>query len=517
MIWWGQQSRCIISGRTDTVSNPANPENPNSESPVVSGAQAASAAIVAADAAFRTARTHTREERAAWLDAIADALEARRAEIVPLGVAESNLPAGRLEGELTRTCFQLKLLAQEAREGQFLDATIDHADSTWGMGPRPDLRRINVPLGVIGVFGASNFPLAFSVIGGDSAAALAGGNAVVHKVHDAHMGLGTLVVETVTAALAAAGAPAGLFAGVSGLEAAQTLVDHPLTKAIGFTGSEAGGRALFDRAVARPTPIPFYGELGSLNPVVITEAAWDARATELLSGFAGSLTNGVGQFCTNPGMVFLPAAAATQANAELPALLAAQDMGAGMLTEGIAHNFTVHRDEVAAAPGVTTEVAGDNANPPAPAILTIAAADLSADHPALHTEMFGPAAVIITYANREELIETIGLLGGQLTGTLHNEDGEDVADVLTALADKAGRVLRGGWPTGVTVSYAQQHGGPYPAATMYGTSVGTAAIGRFMRPVAFQDYEDAQLPAELQEANPTGIARRVDGVWQAAR
>lgn len=473
--------------------------------------------VRAAHRAFLEARTRTRDERAAWMDAIADALEAHREELVPLAMEESNLPDARLNGELTRTAFQLRLLGEEARRGEFLGATIDHADASWGMGPRPDLRRMNVPLGVVGVFGASNFPFAFSVIGGDSASALAAGCAVVHKLHPAHEGLARRTAQIVADALTAAGAPAGLFGAVEGFEAAQALVDHPQVKAVGFTGSEAGGRALFDRAVARPEPIPFYGELGSLNPVVVTEAAWAAQGEDLLAGWIGSMTMGTGQFCTKPGLLLLPETAAEAAVEALPRLTSQVAPSAGMLTESIRDGFVAKRDEVAGSEGVDVLVAGDGANPPAPGVLRVRAAELSGDSAAIRTEMFGPAAVLITYADSAELEQALDLLGGQLTGTIHSADGEDITRVLQLLQDRCGRVLRGGWPTGVTVSYAQYHGGPYPAATQHGTSVGTAAIDRWLRGVAFQDMEDAMLPPELQESNPTGIARRVDGEWVAAQ
>lgn len=487
------------------------------DQPAPQGAAGTDETVRAAHAAFLAARTHSRDERAAWMDAIADALEADREALVALAGSESNLPDARLNGELTRTAFQLRLLAEEARRGEFLGATIDHADADWGMGPRPDVRRMNVPLGVVGVFGASNFPFAFSVIGGDSASALAAGCAVVHKLHPAHQGLARRTARLVADALESAGAPAGLFGAVEGREAAEALVDHPLVRAVGFTGSEAGGRALFDRAVARPEPIPFYGELGSLNPVVVTEAAWAAQGEDLLAGWMGSMTMGVGQFCTKPGLLLLPETAAEAAQTALPRLASEVAPAAGMLTESIRDGFVANRDAVAGSTDVDVLVAGDAANPPAPGVLQVRGADLTEDSPAIRTEMFGPAAVLITYADDAELERVLDLLGGQLTGTIHSADGEDISRVLQQLQDRCGRVLRGGWPTGVTVSYAQHHGGPYPAATQTATSVGTAAIDRWLRPVAFQDMEDAMLPAELQESNPTGIARRVDGEWVAAQ
>ncbi|WP_309067553.1 aldehyde dehydrogenase (NADP(+)) [Microbacterium sp.] len=481
---------------------------------VFEGTTGADEAIRAAHAAFLEGRTHSRDERASWLEAIADELEAHREELVRLAGEDTHLPEARLNGELTRSVFQLRLLADEVRKGAFLDATIDHADPDWGMGPRPDLRRMNVPLGVVGVFGASNFPFAFSVMGGDSASALAAGCAVVHKVHDAHAGLGRRTVELVVDALARAGAPEGLFSGLLGRDAGTALVDHPLTRAIGFTGSERVGRLLLDRAAARPEPIPFYGELGSINPVVVTPGAWRERADDILSGFAASMTLGLGQFCTKPGLLFLPSEAVERAREKLPALLQDAPTGAGaMLSRSIHEGFLHNRGLVEETPGVEPLLEGGAGDPPSPALFAVAAADVGEDSPVLTSEMFGPAAVVVSYASEEELLATLDHLPGQLTGGIHSADGEAIGPIASALTDRAGRVLRNGWPTGVTVSYAQQHGGPYPATTSGTTSVGTAAVGRFLRPVAFQDFADADLPPELQEANPQRISRRVDGVW----
>ena len=268
----------------------------------------ADARIAAANRAYELARNVPPAVRGSWLDAIAVALEAHADELVSLGQQETHLDEGRLKAELTRSAFQLRLFRQEVIRGEHLQATIDHADPTWGMGPRPDLRRFSVPLGVVGVFGASNFPFAFSVMGGDSASALAAGCAVVHKIHEGHLQLGLRTGAVVEEALEQAGAPQGLFSTVVGRQAAEVLVDHPLVKAIGFTGSTAGGRALFDRASRRPVPIPFFGELGSINPVFVTERAWEARSGEILEGYAASFTLGMGQFCTKPGLLIAPVA-----------------------------------------------------------------------------------------------------------------------------------------------------------------------------------------------------------------
>lgn len=464
--------------------------------------------------AFLRSQSHSLEERARWLEAAADALAHNREELVEVGHRDTHLPEGRLNGELTRTIFQLRLLAGEVRRGEFLDATIDHRDPDWGMGPRPDIRRINVPLGVVGVFGASNFPFAFSVAGGDTASALAAGCSVVHKIHGAHKELGELTARLITKGIEEAGAPTGIFSAITGREAGIELVEHPKVKAIGFTGSVPGGRALFDRATARPEPIPFYGELGSINPVVVTESAWNARAEEIAEGFASSMTMGIGQFCTKPGLVFVPTTKADEVRETVAESLRGVELPGKMLNDRIAEGFIESRDHVASLPGVNPVANGDDSNPPGPTVFLAHANELEPDSEVLHTEMFGPAAVVISYQTYEELLRVLGYLSGQLTGTIHAEPDEDIAALSTALAQRCGRLLKNGWPTGVTVSYAQYHGGPYPATTTPGTSVGTAAVHRFLRAVAYQDFADAELPAAIQEDNPLGLPRRVDGAWQ---
>ncbi|MDI3406459.1 aldehyde dehydrogenase (NADP(+)) [Streptomyces cavernicola] len=471
--------------------------------------------IVAANAAYEQARDVPPATRAGWLRAIADALTASAEQLIPLAQAETNLPQARLEGELKRTVFQLRLFAEEITGGEHLDAVIDHADADWGMGPRPDLRRVNVPLGVVGVFGASNFPFAFSVIGGDSASALAAGCAVVHKIHDGHRELAELTSRIVADALTEAGAPAGLFSSVTGRDGAVTLVDHPLVRAIGFTGSTAGGRALFDRAMARPTPIPFFGELGSLNPVFVTERAWAQRREEILTGLADAATGSMGQLCTKPGLVFVPAFDTEAVTAVLRDHLAGRAYTA-LLTPRLREGYGSALAEVTDLPGVEVLLAGDDAEAPAPTVLHTTAAAVRKDPTALEREVFGPTTVLVTYTDEAELPELASLLEGQLTATVHAEPGEQLAPLLDRLREIAGRVLWNGWPTGVSVTYAQTHGGPYPATTAPATtSVGTASITRFLRPVTFQSFPDEQLPPALREGNPWGVSRRVDGVREA--
>lgn len=469
-------------------------------------------AVSAAQSAFEAAREVPPATRQAWLEAIADAIEADAESLIALAHDETHLPVGRLTGELTRTAFQLRLLGADAATGEPLGATIDHADPGWGMGPRPDIRRVGEPVGVVGVFGASNFPFAFSVLGGDSAAALAAGCAVVHKAHPAHERLARATARIAVEALAAAGAPDGLFALVEGHEAGPQLVQHPLVKAIGFTGSTRGGQALAALAADRADPIPFYGELGSTNPVFVTASAWTARRDEILAGYVGSFTLGMGQFCTKPGFLVVPAG---DRDALISGLTdAAPTPPHAMLSPGLRESFEHARDEFAAVDGVellTTLPGTDDA--PAATVYRTTADRMIASPELLEHEMFGPASVVIEYETPEQLEDIAVSIGGQLTAGVHAEDGDDVAALLRTLSAHAGRVLWNGWPTGVTVSYAQQHGGPFPATTAPATtSVGTAAIARFLRPVAYQGLPEAALPAPLKDANPWGIVRRVDGV-----
>ncbi|MEE9094593.1 aldehyde dehydrogenase (NADP(+)) [Pseudarthrobacter phenanthrenivorans] len=471
------------------------------------------AAVEAAAAAFDQARPANPDTRARWLEALAAGLEQDANGLVETAVRETHLGTARLEGELKRTVFQLRLFAAEIRSGEHFDATIDHDDPAWGMGPRPDLRRYNVPLGVVGVFGASNFPFAFSVMGGDSASALAAGCAVVHKAHDAHRELAARTARVVTGALEAAGAPSGLFSMVTGRQAGEALVDHPLVKAVGFTGSTAGGRALLNRIAARPEPIPFFGELGGINAVFVAPRAWATRRAEILNGYAGSFTLGMGQFCTKPGLLFVPAGDAEGIHGQLTEALAGfapARLLSDRLHAGYADAVAALRD----SGGVRVLLEGDFAEEPAPTVLHTTSEEVRKNPGLLRQEMFGPASLVVEYRDPAELPGLAGLLEGQLTTTLQAEEDDDVSELAARLADISGRVLWNGWPTGVTVSYAQHHGGPYPATTSNTTSVGTAAIRRFLRPVAYQSFPASRLPAPLQDSNPWRVPQRVDGVWQ---
>ncbi|WP_430645236.1 aldehyde dehydrogenase (NADP(+)) [Agromyces sp. GXS1127] len=471
------------------------------------------AVVAAARRAFAITVASTAAERASWLRAAADALDAARDELVPIADEETHLGAARLNGEVARTTAQLRLFADAILEGSYLEATIDHPDGTT-IPPRPDLRRMLRPLGPVAVFGASNFPFAFSVAGGDTASALAAGCPVIVKGHPAHARLSARTADVVAGALVAAGAPDGIFGHVTGHETGVALVQHPEVRAVGFTGSLAGGRALFDLAQQRPDPIPFYGELSAVNPVLITPAAIDARADDLAAGLAGSFTLGVGQFCTNPGVVLAPAGAGFGERVRA-AVDGASAGPATMLTEGIAAAFAsgvaglAARDDVEV---VASDPTAQQVGTGSPVVLRTTTAAVIADPGALFHECFGPSTLIVEYTDVADALAAVRAVGGSLTATVHAQPGDELAPIVEVLSEVAGRVLFSGWPTGVAVSWAQQHGGPWPSTTSIHTSVGVSALRRFLRPIAFQDAPHAALPPELRDGNPRAIPRRVDGV-----
>ncbi|SMQ73543.1 NADP-dependent aldehyde dehydrogenase [Plantibacter sp. VKM Ac-1784] len=469
---------------------------------------ASAAAAAASDLASTVPST-----RAAWLEAVADALDARVDELVALADEESHLGTARLTGEVARTTGQLRLFAAVLRDGAFLEVVIDHADAS-ATPPKPELRRMLRPTGPVAVFSASNFPFAFSVAGGDTASALAAGCPVIVKAHSAHPRLSRLTAAIVVEALRSAGAPDGTFALVEGREQGTALVRHPAITAVGFTGSLAGGRALFDLASQRPAPIPFYGELGSTNPVVITETALQGEAAgELARGLAASFTLGVGQFCTNPGLVLVPSGSGF---AELVAQAAADTVAGRMLTPGIAQAYAAGTTRAAGHPGVRTLLGGETAaaDSGVPTVLATTAATVLDAPDVLLEEIFGPATLVIEVADDAELHAVLAEVGGALTATVHAAPGEDVTALVARLESIAGRVLFGGWPTGVAVGWAQHHGGPWPATTSLHTSVGASAVRRFQRPIVYQDAPERVLPEALHEANPLRLPRRVDGVLE---
>jgi NADP-dependent aldehyde dehydrogenase len=453
-----------------------------------------------------------RAVRAAFLRTAAQRLEEARDTLVEVADAESALGPVRLTGELARTCFQLRAFAGIVDEGAFLDVVINHPDDTT-VPPTPDLRRYKVPLGVVAVYSASNFPFAFSVAGGDTASALAAGCPVVVKSHPDHPALSELVAKVLRRAAGEHGIPEGVLG----------LVQHPLVAAAGFTGSVRGGRALFDAAAARPVPIPFHGELGSLNPVVVTEAAAEERAEAIGTGLAGSMTMGVGQFCTKPGFVLAPAGAA--GDRLLKSLVAGvSDTDAGVLLD---HRMRDHflagieeRTRLADVESPVTPGAGGEHTVSA-GFLTVPASRLAAggEYDVLIEECFGPVTVVARYESADEITAVLSRLPGNLTATLHLSEGEGAgegrgAELLAELTPLAGRVLVNGWPTGVAVAPSQHHGGPYPATTSTSTSVGGTAIERWLRPVAYQGVPEALLPVELRDANEAGVPRRYDGVLE---
>lgn len=475
--------------------------------------------LVLADDAFADLRVAGAEGRALFLEKIAEEILALGDELIERAHRESGLPVDRITGERGRTVGQLRLFAQVVREGSWCDARIDTALPDRQPVPRPDLRRMLVPLGPIVVFGASNFPLAFSVAGGDTASAFAAGNPVIVKAHPAHPGTGELVASAITRAVEACGLPAGTFSFIHGSnELAHALVRHPLTRAVGFTGSSAAGRALFDSAASRPEPIPVFAEMSSLNPVFILPGALRERGAQIAEGLKNSVLMGVGQFCTKPGLVFAVGGPEMHAFAAHFAKLIEASAPGTMLHAGIRDSFQKGVDAVAKTPGAVP-LATSDADPIAAKTQGGAAAfatDLAdfLGQRELQHEIFGPYALLIDVDDPAGLVKAARSLDGQLTATVHAtlDDLAAAGDLLAALERKAGRLLINGFPTGVEVSPAMHHGGPYPATTdSRFTSVGTAAIQRFARPVCFQNFPSSALPPELDDRNPRGLMRLVNG------
>lgn len=482
--------------------------------------QEATGAMAAAAAAFAEYRRTSPEVRAAFLEQIAAGIEALGDALVNRAVAETGLPPARITGERGRTCGQLRLFAQVMREGSWVDARIDTALPARQPLPRPDIRRMLVPLGPVVVFGSSNFPLAFSTAGGDTASALAVGCPVVVKAHRAHPGTGELVAGAIAQAAARAGVPAGVFSMLhgSGATLGQDLVRHPATAAVGFTGSHAAGRALFDVAARREKPIPVFAEMSSLNPVFLLPKALRTRGEALATGLTESFTLGAGQFCTKPGLVFAVRGAATDAFlAQLATRVAASGCGT-LLGTDIRKAFEANRGQVLGIEGVrvlaesaAASEAGRVAARPSVAV-TDARRFIAA--PQLATEAFGPFTLVVLADDMQQLLACVRALPGQLTATVHGTDADlaGAVELFDAAAQCAGRVIVNGFPTGVEVCAAMNHGGPYPATSdARHTSVGTAALLRFVRPVCYQGFADALLPPELRDTNPRGILRLVDG------
>lgn len=463
--------------------------------------------IDAASGAARVVAAATRSQRAGWLVALATALERDRDGLVDCAAEETHLTTARLDGEVTRTAAQLRFFAGVALEGSYLEATIDTADDAL-TPPRPDLRRILRPIGPVGVFAASNFPFAFSVLGNDTASALAAGCPVVVKTHPGHPRLSRRVAELARRALSEAGAPDGVLGTIEGMEAGVALVRHPAIRAIGFTGSTAGGRALFDIACSRPAPIPFYGELGSINPVVITEAAARARADAIAAGLVGSFTRDGGQYCTKPGLVFIPATNAGDHLVEAVGDHLALAPSQTLLTDQIRIAF---RDRLAAHDFQGSIQQGYSVGEDAAPTVVVIDMERFLQRPELYTdECFGPFTVLVRYTDEHALIDAIAVVEGSLTATVHLESSDHVDALVDLLAARAGRVVFNGWPTGVAIAWGQNHGGPWPATTSsIHTSVGATAIRRFLAPAVYQDCPPHLLPPDL--ADDSEIPRRIDG------
>jgi alpha-ketoglutaric semialdehyde dehydrogenase len=513
----------IIGGAAEASSTStfyaANPATGEKIAPAIYEASAAEVdrACRTADDAFPTVSRKSPADRAKLLRAIADELMKLGDALVERAMAESGLPRPRIEGERGRTCFQLKLFADVVEEGSWIDARIDRAMPDRQPLPKPDCRMMLIPIGPVAVFGASNFPLAFSVGGGDSASALAAGCPVVCKGHPAHPGTSEMVARAAQKAVESCGFPPGTFSLIqgAGIEVGVALVRHPSIKAVGFTGSLRGGRALFDEAARRPEPIPVYAEMGSTNPVFVLPGALKERGEKIAEGLVGSVTMGVGQFCTKPGLVFVPDGSQSFIDK------AAQLLGAAapgvMLHEGIRANFENSAERLASVAGVETRVKGGRPDGPGCALrarMFITSADNLAKHPEIADEVFGPSTVAVTTQSRDEVLTAARNLHGHLTATIHGTpaDLKEWAELIEILQTKVGRIIFNAWPTGVEVTHAMVHGGPYPATTdSRVTSVGTAAITRWARPVCWQGFPADTLPEELRDGNPRGIWRRVEG------
>ncbi|MCH4564013.1 aldehyde dehydrogenase (NADP(+)) [Halomonas sp. EGI 63088] len=487
------------------------------------GKQEVEQACALAWAAYATYRGSSLEDRATFLETVAAEIEALGDTLIQRAMAETGLPRPRLEGERGRTCGQLRLFASVVRAGEWLDVRIDSALPEREPMPRVGLRQRHVALGPVTVFGPSNFPLAFSVAGGDTAAALAAGCPVVVKAHSAHPGTSELVGRAVQAAVAKCGLPEGVFSLLfgAGREVGQALVADPRIQAVGFTGSRGGGTALMATAQARPQPIPVYAEMSSINPVFLLPEALKARGQAIAEGFVGSLTMGAGQFCTNPGLVIGVKGEALDAFLAAAGQAVEQSTAQTMLTPGTHEAYQQGVSRLSGHPKVREVARGQAESGPnqcQAGLFATTAADFLADETLQHEEVFGACSLVVECIGPDDLKRIAEALEGQLTATLQLDDGdlEAARTLLPTLELKAGRVLANGWPTGVEVCHAMVHGGPYPATSdSRTTSVGSAAIQRFLRPVCYQNLPAGLLPEALQDGNPLGVSRLVDGKREA--
>src|SRR5215467_9940800 len=475
-------------------------------------------AVQLAAEAFKVFSRTSGKERSVFLKRIAEKIESITGEIVERAALETALPVARLQGETARTCHQLRLFAQVAEEGSWVNARIDHADPERKPLPKPDIRSFMRPLGPVVVFGASNFPLAFSVAGGDTASALAGGNTVIVKAHAAHPGTSELVGRALQESVRECGLPEGVFSLLfgHGSEVGTALMKHPLVRAGGFTGSRTAGRVLMDVASSRPEPIPFYAEMSSTNPVFVLPGALRERPEAIASGLHASFTLGAGQFCTKPGMVFLPQGKDGLPFTERLGQLVTGSTPFHLLTKAIHTTYNSSLAGRRSDSSVTllaeppeTNCSGFAAG--AALFETDAATFIGSN---LDAEIFGPTTLLVRHSSRDQIIRIARSLEGHLTATIHGteQDLEDFRDLIAILESKVGRIVFNGFPTGVEVCHAMVHGGPYPSTSDgRSTSVGTRAIFRFTRAVCYQGFPDKELPQELQDGNPLGIWRMVDG------
>ncbi|MBW4331591.1 aldehyde dehydrogenase (NADP(+)) [Stakelama sp. CBK3Z-3] len=512
----------LIGSKSETTDNTFRAMNPATDEALdtdfaVSTTGHVAEACKLADAAFDSFRELDPETRAVFLETVADEIEATDG-LVERAMAESGLPEGRLTGERGRTCGQLRLFAKLLRQGRWENVVVDNAMPDRQPLPRADLRQRRIAVGPVAVFGASNFPLAFSVAGGDTASALAAGCPVVCKGHPAHPGTSVLVGQAIRNAIKKCGLHEGVFSLIQGPsnDLGKALVEDPRIKAVGFTGSRGGGLALMKLAQARPEPIPVYAEMSAVNPVLLFPEALKARGTDLGKAYVGSLTMGAGQFCTNPGVVLGIDGPDLDAFAKTAADALAEAQPQVMLTSGIHANYDKGVEKLTGEADVETlarGAEGTGCNRGQAALFATSGKAFLAN-PNLAEEVFGAASIIVKCADMDELKRVLSEMEGQLTITFQMDDADmDAAKAVLPIAErKAGRILANGWPTGVEVSYAMVHGGPFPATSdPRTTSVGTAAIERYLRPVCYQDLPDAILPKAVKHGNPLGLPRTVDG------
>ncbi|NRF37339.1 aldehyde dehydrogenase (NADP(+)) [Pedobacter foliorum] len=479
-------------------------------------------ALKLAQNAFVNYKNTSTKQRAEFLEAIADEIMALDELLIARAVAESGLPVGRITGERGRTCGQLKMFAQLLRDGWYVDARIDTAQPERAPLPKSDIRRMLIPIGPIAVYGASNFPLAFSTAGGDTASALAAGCPVIVKAHPSHPGTSELISSAIIKAAQRTQMPEGVFSALNLTnDQSVKLVQHPVIKAVGFTGSRKVGMILYTAAVNRAEPIPVYAEMSAINPVILMEEALKVKGEAIAKGLAGSVTMGAGQFCTNPGLVILIESEASKAflNHFVQHLSATEP--ATMLNRNICESYGKGLEAAKKINGVRvlaqgSKAADGNRNEARPMAFTVSAEDFLSNKE-LTEEVFGPATLFVLTKDTVQLHQVLNQLDGQLTATVHAgpADKNNLIPIIDIITQKAGRVIYNGFPTGVEVCHSMQHGGPFPSTTDgRSTSVGTAAIYRFLRPVSYQDIPDELLPEALQNSNPLSILRLIDGAWK---